>query len=87
MIHLNFTIREMTDALERVGYTVKLEKLSHHACGPRYDLDGEEILVNTYMVYYGNLCITNGAKFNGMYDTSRLEEIFTIELKKRLVGW
>lgn len=87
MIHLNFTIKEMTDALERVGYTVKLEKVTDTRFGRQYDLDGEELFRDTYMVYYGNQCITSGAKFENMFDVSRLEEIFTIELKKRLVGW
>lgn len=85
-IQLNFTIKEMTDALERIGYTVKLERVEPDWYDTRADEDipsGRQ----TYMVYYGNQCVTNGAKFARLYGVDRLEEIFTIELKKRLVGW
>lgn len=82
MIILNYSVEEMKKALEDLGYTVRLEDISPDFYDSR---DDDYTKRPTWMVYWGDQCVTIGTKFDRLYNAQRLEEIFEAEFKKRLL--
>lgn len=82
MIILNYSVEEMKRALEDLGYTVRLEDILPDFYDAR---DDDHMKRPTWMVYWGDQCVTSGTKFDRLYLNQRLEEIFEAEFKKRLL--
>lgn len=77
-MNISFTLTEMSESLERLGYTIKLEKEIQSVSV--YHNAFEEVERNVYKVYFKG----NEIKCDG-YGTSRIEYVFNKELHKKLL--
>jgi len=81
-MNISFSLVEMTSALEKIGYTIKLEKEVEVV----HDYHSEtEVERNVYNVYYRGEKITE-MMFGYMWGTKRLEWVFEKEVHKRILG-
>lgn len=92
MITLNYTLKEMMSALEKIGYDIKAEYLEPDWYELRNAREDYPVVLDsaskhrTYMVYFAGECVTCGTKFARLYGYERLQEIFQLELRKRVLG-
>ena len=70
----------MKTALEKQGYRI----VDNVEVGKDYYDDDGDPPRTADMVYYGDLCLTEGWRFERLYGTKRVEELFKEELKNRL---
>ena len=87
MIPLTFTTDQMIVALEQEGFWVEKEDIKPDWYDTR-DLPPDNDRIETVWMVYDNKgnCVTCGPLWDRLYGKERLEEYFTMRLKKKLLG-
>jgi hypothetical protein len=81
MITLVYNLQEMTSALEKIGYTIKLEKEMETVS--YYHNQTDEVERNVYNCYYRGERIN---LFDRQFGAKRVEAVFEQELRKRVLS-